>query len=338
MASTERGDELGDAQPHDVGGLVQVRDDAAHLRPGQPAGHQAETERGLVAVHDVHIQVHRDLARPGPGQPVQQRAGALAQIRRGEGAQTPLVEVGEGVLLAVVQPGQGHPRGIHRRRQPVQDLRVSLPDDRGDGHRVIAVVAGVRGVDVRVGVDPHHREVLPVAAGQLGEGDDAHRALPAEVEDARRVPVPGQDLLGGVEGGEDLLAGLDAARGARLLLRDRDHLGGSVVLGQHGLEEAGAQGVAAAGPIQRRFGQQLAHHLLPGPLPLRPDQAQGAALLPGGVGRGCASGAHGFSSVCSGASPGTTGPPLRMFRTAPAAGQRIPGMPEGITVIPGRFA
>jgi hypothetical protein len=51
------GDELGDREPDDIDGLVDVSDDAPRLCTGQPVRFGAKTQHDLVAVDGVDIEV-----------------------------------------------------------------------------------------------------------------------------------------------------------------------------------------------------------------------------------------------------------------------------------------
>ena len=151
--------------------------------------------------------------------------------------------------------------------------------DRTDGHGAVAVVPGFRGVGVGVGVNPDHGQVVAVACGQFGEGDDADRALAAEREDAV-MGVPGDGLL----------SGLGAARTAD---RDSTPLVGPssgsppstgttsvrpLCSGREGVQHPGADGVSAPGLVHRHTGQQLGDCGGTGALPLRPDETEGGGI------------------------------------------------------------
>jgi hypothetical protein len=66
--------ELGDGEPHDVDGVVDVGDDASHLGAGQTARFGSEAEHNLVAVDGVDVEVDDDSGAAGAGQPVRPSA------------------------------------------------------------------------------------------------------------------------------------------------------------------------------------------------------------------------------------------------------------------------
>jgi hypothetical protein len=79
-----------------------------------------------------------------------------------------------------VQADQGDTVRTDGRRKHRLHLKVTLPGECRDRHRVVAGVLAVASTDVGVGVDPDDREIVPVPASQRRERGDAHRALAAE--------------------------------------------------------------------------------------------------------------------------------------------------------------
>ena len=68
---------------------------------------------------------------------------------------------------------------------------------------MVSGVLGVRGADVRVGVDPDDGQVLPVTGGELGEGNDGDGTVPAQGEDPGCL-VAGDRLAGFTDPGQNL--------------------------------------------------------------------------------------------------------------------------------------
>lgn len=96
------------------------------LGGAQAAGDEAEAERDLARVDGVDVEVNGEPGGPGGAEPVQERGGALPQVRRAEGGDAPLGDVGVGVGDPVVQAGQGDAGRVDDAWQAGEDLRVSL--------------------------------------------------------------------------------------------------------------------------------------------------------------------------------------------------------------------
>ena len=155
-------------------------DDASNLCTGQAARFGAEAEHNLVAVDGVDVEVDSGAGTAGAGEPIQDRGTRLPQLVRAERLKAPLGKVRIVVVGPRMEPHQGDSvrcddRGKHRLH-----LRVAVPGERGDCHRVIAGVLTVAGTDIRVGVDPDDRKVVSVPVSERGERRDAHRALSTE--------------------------------------------------------------------------------------------------------------------------------------------------------------
>lgn len=129
--------------------------------------------------------------------------------------------MGVGVLGPGMQPDQRHSLGRNRRRQQSRNLRVTVPGERRDGHRVVAGVAGVPGVDVWVGVDPDDRQVIAVAVGEDGEGSDAGGAFTADGGDPGRL-VLADDVQRSRELLDDHGLGLDPVELSQPVVAHRD--------------------------------------------------------------------------------------------------------------------
>src|SRR5215213_4133708 len=172
--------ELPDGKSDDIDALVDISDDASNLRTGQAAGFGAQAEHNLVAVDGVDVEVDSGAGTAGAGEPIQDRGTRLPQLVRAERLKAPLGKVRIVVVGPRMEPHQGDSvrcddRGKHRLH-----LRVAVPGERGDCHRVIAGVLTVAGTDIRVGVDPDDRKVVSVPVSERGERRDAHRALSTE--------------------------------------------------------------------------------------------------------------------------------------------------------------
>jgi hypothetical protein len=137
-----------------------------------------------------------------------------------------------------------------------------------------------------VRVDPDYRQVLAVAAGELGERRHAHGALAPKGRDPRRVVLT-DDLKGARELLEDDRLGLHAVAFLEAVLghRDRRSHGGTVVRRQNRFEDRRAHGVATAGDVERELGGERLDDGRAGALPLGADEAEVDAVVVGGAGR-----------------------------------------------------
>lgn len=116
-----------------------------------------------------------------------------------------------------------------------------------------------------------------MAFGENRERGDTHRAFPTEGE--HPVDVSGGQRLQTAQctaqGRRDLGTGLDPVDGTTLRVRDVDGDGRAVMLREQCVQDAGADGVAPAGVLQRELRQQGGDVVAARTLPLRPDQAEG---------------------------------------------------------------
>lgn len=101
-------DELGDREPDDIDGLVDVGDDTSHLCAGEAARFGAQAEHDLVAVDGVDVKVDGDSGGSGCCQLIEEYRARLTQLVGADGLQTPLGDVWI-VVVAGVEPNQGDP-------------------------------------------------------------------------------------------------------------------------------------------------------------------------------------------------------------------------------------
>jgi hypothetical protein len=149
-----------------------------------------------------------------------------------------------------------------------------------------------------VRVDPQDRHVVGVAVGQRGEGRDADGALTPECGDAGGFVLL-DDLQCAGELVDDDGFGLDSVDQVQSLVAHRDGCGrGRPVVGrQDGVEDRGADGVAAPRHVEGELGGELPHAGGACALPLRAQQPQGCTVAT------CAVVGAGLHARCSSATP-----------------------------------
>jgi hypothetical protein len=121
------GNELSNREPDDIGGLVDVDDDASYLGTCQAGGLGAEAQHDLVAVDGVDIEVDRGSSAAGTRQPREKRRARLTQLVGAERLKAPLGHVRIVVVGPRVQPNQGDTVRTDSRRKHRLHVKVTGP-------------------------------------------------------------------------------------------------------------------------------------------------------------------------------------------------------------------
>src|SRR2546423_13506898 len=180
-------DKLCNRQADDRGSGTHVCDESSHFVARQAVRLRTKTEDDLIAIYDVDIEMDGNTRATRHLEPIEKRLTGEVKIVRTKRSDPPTGGVGEIVFGPGMQTDKSHSTGIKGGRQKAKHVRISMTGEDGNRHRMVSGVVTSGSADVGVRVDPQHRQIIPIAAGQPGEWRHAHGVLSAKREDSLRA-------------------------------------------------------------------------------------------------------------------------------------------------------